>query len=216
MCVCGGGGRRSDARRRFELTKRRTAISDIRIFACAAFLLRASSFLLPYDGGLSRAHRKLLRFLFTPRLQSFVGCCDRDRDRTRPRLTQTRRRSPRVGPAWGRTGFLILHAPGPYWYRNCPTGAWNGQTRRLARSWHGPPRWYDAPAVTSCNMDRTGTFCLDTRIITRSRHLARSPELFPGKRNRGGGGREIKVTIQSFSYLLGSSPSRKRFSLKNR
>lgn len=90
--------------------------------------------------------------VFTPRLQShgrFVGCCDRDRSRTRPRLAQTRRRTPRVGPAWGRTGFLIRHAPGPDWHRDCPTGAWDGQTRRLARSGHGPPRWYDAPAVTS-------------------------------------------------------------------
>lgn len=90
--------------------------------------------------------------VFTPRLRShgrFVGCCDRDQSRTRPHLAQTRRRSPRVGPAWGRTGFLIRHAPGPDWHRDCPTGAWDGQARRLARSWHGPPRWYDAPAVTS-------------------------------------------------------------------
>lgn len=97
------------------------------------------------------SHRRLLH-VFTPRLQShgrFVGCCGRDRSRTRPRLAQTRRRSPRVGPAWGRTGFLIRHVPAPDWHRNCPTGAWDGQARRLTRSWHGPPRWYDAPAVTS-------------------------------------------------------------------
>jgi len=101
--------------------------------------------------GFPRTHRRLLH-VFTPRLRShgrFVGCYDRDRSRTRPRLAQTRRRSPRVGPAWGRTGFLIRHAPGPDWHRDCPTGAWDGQARRLARSWHGPPRWYDAPAVTS-------------------------------------------------------------------
>jgi len=97
------------------------------------------------------AHRRLLH-VFTPRSQShghFVGCCDHDRGRTRPRLTQTRRRTPRVGPVWGRTGFLIRHAPGPDWHRNCPTGAWDGQARRLARSWHGPPRWYNAPTVAS-------------------------------------------------------------------
>ena len=71
-------------------------------------------------------------FLFTPRLRShgrFVGCCGHDRGRTRPRLAQTRRRSPWVGPAWGRTGSLIRHAPGPDWSRNCSTGAWNCQTR---------------------------------------------------------------------------------------
>lgn len=91
-------------------------------------------------------------FLFTPRLRShgrFVGYCGRDRSRTLPRLAQTRRRSPWVGPTWGRTDSLIRHAPGPDWSRNCSTGAWNCQTRRLGRSWNGSPRWYDAPAVTS-------------------------------------------------------------------
>lgn len=105
-----------------------------------------------FTTGIPAYASKLFNTVFTPRLRShgrFVGCCDRDRSRTRPRLAQTRRRTPRVGPAWGRTGFLIRHAPGPDWHRDCPTGAWDGQTRRLARSWHGPPRWYDAPAVTS-------------------------------------------------------------------
>lgn len=96
--------------------------------------------------------------LFTPRLRShgrFVGYCGRDRSRTLPRLAQTRRRSPWVGPAWGRTDSLIRHAPGPDWSRNCSTGAWNCQTRRLGRSWNGSPRWYDAPAVTSFHEQRS-------------------------------------------------------------
>lgn len=70
--------------------------------------------------------------LFTPRLRShghFVGYSDHGQGRTLLRLTQTRRRSPRVGPTWGRTSFLIRHAPGPDWYRNCSTGAWNCQSR---------------------------------------------------------------------------------------
>ena len=102
-------------------------------------------------------------FLFTPRLRShgrFVGCCGHDRGRTRPRLAQTRRRSPWVGPAWGRTGSLIRHAPGPDWSRNCSTGAWNCQTRWLGRSWNGSPRWYDAPAVTSFDKETIKHFWL--------------------------------------------------------
>ena len=102
--------------------------------------------------------------LFTPRLQShgrFVGWCGRDRGRTPPRLAQTRRRSPRVGPAWGRTDSLIRHAPGPDWSRNCSTGAWDCQTRRLGRSWNGSPRWYDAPAVTSFERQRRTTVIVD-------------------------------------------------------
>lgn len=128
--------------------------------------------------------------LFTPRLQSHGRFVGRDRGRTPPRLAQTRRRSPRVGPAWGRTDSLIRHAPGPDWSRNCSTGAWNCQTRRLGRSWNGSPRWYDAPAVTSFERQP------EHRLI----HFVSN---FPPPRIYN-------------NPLLGSSPSRKRFSLKNR
>lgn len=63
--------------------------------------------------------------------------------RTPPRLTQACRWNPRVDPAWWRTGFRI---------RRYSTGAWNRQTWRLTRGWHGPPRWYNAPAVASWNL----------------------------------------------------------------